>query len=100
MSRSARRQVTELQHALAQAEQDKLLLDAKLQDVSSFEHRAGPGQPVDRQLASMRGKLLAVANEKIISLERDLLVTHAQHTTPTITAQRTHRTRTNRQRAT
>ena len=66
-------QVTELQHALAEAEQDKLLLEAQLQDVTRFE-QGEQRQPADRALAGMRSELLAAANGKILELETDLLV--------------------------
>ena len=64
---------------LTEAEQDKLLLEAKLREVVSFEH--GQSQPGQQQkgskslsslLKGIRGKLLDAANDKIYELSETI----------------------------
>ena len=64
---------------LTEAEQDKLLLEAKLREVVSFEHgQSQPGQQkasnksLSSLLKGIRGKLLDVANDKIYELSETL----------------------------
>jgi hypothetical protein len=56
-----------LQYTVAEAEQDKLLLEAKLRDVVSFE-QGGSGRGQEGLLKSIRDKLLNAANGKISDL--------------------------------
>ena len=64
---------------LTEAEQDKLLLEAKLREVVSFEH--GQSQPGQQQkgskslsslLKGIRGKLLDAANDKVYELSETI----------------------------
>ena len=63
-----RQQVDVLQFTIASTEQDKLLLESKLQDIAGFE---GP-RNCALSLKDVRGKLLHVANNKIGELTRAL----------------------------
>ena len=71
--------ITELQHSLAVSEQDKLLLEAKLKEVSTFQYFNGDARDIYKTkehnastIDNLKGQLLNVANEKILSLEHEL----------------------------
>ena len=63
---------------LTEAEQDKLLLEAKLREVVSFEHgksqsgQQNDGKSLSSMLKNIRGKLLDAANDKIYELSETL----------------------------
>ena len=69
VERELREDRDSLQYALAESEQDKLLLEAKLQDVAGFE-----GTNAQFSLQSIRGQLLDIANSKITELTQELKV--------------------------
>jgi len=70
--RELRDQVDMFQFSIASAEQDKLLLESKLQDIAGFEGNCSIS------LKDIRGKLLNVANGKISELSRVLQKTQEQ----------------------
>lgn len=65
-----REQVDALQYTIASVEQDKLLLEAKLQEIAGFEGSRANNCAIS--LRDVRGKLLTVANGKITELSRAL----------------------------
>lgn len=63
-------QVDVLQYTIASVEQDKLLLETKLQDIAGFEGSRAANCSIS--LKDIRGRLLGVANAKITELSRAL----------------------------
>lgn len=71
-------QVDMLQFTIASVEQDKLLLESKLQEIAGFEGSRNANN-CSLSLKDIRGKLLNVANNKIGELSRALQNSKCEH---------------------